>query len=798
MRRAARALDDTASPAVRGRVRVVIESHRGRERAVRRAVRRLGGRIEVAYRRSTQASLPISALAPLARAADVRYVRVPEEVVAAAVPGEGVATVGAPLWQNGGLTGSGVRVAVIDIGFRGLAQRQAEGDLPASVATHDLCGGEFATRDDHGTAVAEVVHEVAPAARLYLICARTAVAIGQAVEYARNQGVDIISHSAGGHFGRGDGRGGPGSYAGLADFARESGVLWVNSAGNEADRHWAGSFSSADGDDLHEFARGVETNAVAVGAGAELCASLRWDDWPASAHDYDLLITDDAGVVVAQSADLQNGTQAPFEHACHTNRASFTEQFGVSIKRTRATATPRFDLFVDGGGPLLYAVPDGSVVEPATSPNVLAVGAACWRDGSLPPYSSRGPTIDGRVKPDVAAPTAVSSGTYGPSTGCSDYSGFDGTSAAAPHVAGAAALVKQARPAWGPRQIQDFLESSAADLGAAGRDNAFGAGRLALPPAVPALPPVPAATSGSAGDETGDAPAGPDIASAQVSTAGAALTFRVNVANRGALNAGESVHILVDTDGSAETGTGGAELDLAAFAPGGFFILYRWNGSAWQIVRFLGDSSFTGGVLTVVANWNELGLGSAFNFRVVSRSGDSPTDVAPDGPMWSYPQATLTVRTIGPGTGTVTSAPAALSCQGTCSASFSTGTNVVLTAVPAPGSEFRGWDGDCQLGDCAVSVDRPRTVTALFGLLEQPSPPEARAPAAPCRVPNVRRKPLAAARSALKRAGCRSGRVKQAFARGVPRGRVVSQRPAAGARVRRGTPVHLVVSRGRR
>jgi Zn-dependent metalloprotease len=71
-----------------------------------------------------------------------------------------------------------------------------------------------------------------------------------------------------------------------------------------------------------------------------------------------------------------------------------------------------------------------------------------------------------------------------------------------------------------------------------------------------------------------------------------------------------------------------------------------------------------------------------------------------------------------------------------------------------------------------------------------------RAAPARCVVPNVRRKALAAARAAIRRAGCKPGRVRRVRAAKVKRGRVVRQSPAPGRRVPRGTPVSLVVSRG--
>ena len=123
--------------------------------------------------------------------------------------------------------------------------------------------------------------------------------------------------------------------------------------------------------------------------------------------------------------------------------------------------------------------PRGSVTEPGTSPSALTVGAVCWRGSDLESYSSQGPTIGGRVKPDLVGPDSVSSFTFGPFAGCGS-SGFAGTSASAPHVAAAAALVKEANPAFGPAELQAYLEDHAIDLGAPGKDSVFGSGQLML------------------------------------------------------------------------------------------------------------------------------------------------------------------------------------------------------------------------------------------------------------------------------------------------------------------------------
>ena len=75
----------------------------------------------------------------------------------------------------------------------------------------------------------------------------------------------------------------------------------------------------------------------------------------------------------------------------------------------------------------------------------------------------------------------------------------------------------------------------------------------------------------------------------------------------------------------------------------------------------------------------------------------------------------LSVTMAGTGSGTVTSAPAGISCPGTCSASFAGGTSVTLTASAAAGSTFTGWTGACTgSGSCTVTISAAQSVTATF------------------------------------------------------------------------------------
>jgi Tol biopolymer transport system component len=330
---------------------------------------------------------------------------------------------------------------------------------------------------------------MAPAAQLYLICVDTEVDLKLAEQYARTEHIDVINHSVGWfNTSRGDGTGGAGTPDATVADARANGILWVNSAGNEAQTHWAGSFTpDASAPDLNDFAPGDVGNQVFIAQDEQVCGTLKWDAWPKTSQDYDLYLFDvSTGVPVKGSADDQStGPSPPLETLCWKNDGS-SGWFAFVIKRFSATTAPRMDFFYLGSSNLGYDTPAGSLAEPATSPSALAVGATCWQANGLESYSSLGPTIDGRIKPDLVAPDSVSSAVYGLFSSCgSVFGGFSGTSASAPHVAGAAALVREWNGLLTPAQITATLKAGATDLGPAQPDNSFGAGELRLRPTTP-------------------------------------------------------------------------------------------------------------------------------------------------------------------------------------------------------------------------------------------------------------------------------------------------------------------------
>jgi len=110
---------------------------------------------------------------------------------------------------------------------------------------------------------------------------------------------------------------------------------------------------------------------------------------------------------------------------------------------------------------------------------------------------------------------------------------------------------------------------------------------------------------------------------------------------------------------------------------------------------------------------------NAFNEAGISQNSSEVCGTTPSVTTPTPTQFMLTVSLVkttnssGTGNGTVTSSPAGINCGGTCSALFTSGTVVTLTAAPAAGSTFAGWSGTA-CGSGAVTMDAARTCTAIF------------------------------------------------------------------------------------
>lgn len=499
-------LPSAASTAVaREPVRVIVAAEPGQADAATAAARKLGGTVEARRGRFVQVRLPASSVHALDTNAAVSSVQPPLLHVPSEVTGQEVSASGVEGLQASGVTGKGVSIAIIDVGFAGAGQAIANGELPANTDIGaggvSFCGPGDST--SHGTAVAELAHDMAPDAHLYLLCIDSELTLSLALDYVINNHIPIISHSINWFAdGRGDGvhnrldRISPDD---LVKKAYDHGILWINAAGNFAQSHWSGPSAHHGTSPWQDFGAGDEGNNFSIPAGSTGCAALTWDDWPQSDQDFDLFIFQTgSGRELASSENIQRPGQVatPAEEACASNTTSSPMSVYASIKSLPPAATNRLDLFVTSGT-LKYSVPQGSIAEPAESPWAVGVGAVCWLGNGIRPYSSQGPTIDGRVKPDLVGYDGVSTATGGLSANCSG--GFLGTSAATPEVSGAAALILQQQPGLvgNPGQAMNVLESRTAHLGISGRNNLFGSGRLcftncaAAPPPAPPPPPPP-------------------------------------------------------------------------------------------------------------------------------------------------------------------------------------------------------------------------------------------------------------------------------------------------------------------
>ena len=469
-------------------ITVVLEPRPGRlsESIDFAALSNLGVSIIAQSRHLVEVSAPIAELARIAQVDGVQFVRLPIEPSLHAVVSEGVGRIRARIYSEQRFTGRGVKVGVIDIGFVGVPSLKNQGELP-DLSYRDFTrqgifvqGGLSELDKVHGSACAEIVHDIAPDAEIYLYKVGNDVHWQKAKEAAKEDSLHIVSVSLGFPIlGFGDGSG---PVCELVNDAFEDGVLWVNAAGNYAQSQIFQWFSDPDGDEFHNFeGESLVVHLKNVQVGDEVEAWLNWNEWPLTSNNYDLVfvrIGTDGRIAEVERGDTDQSRHRlpPYERLVYTIREA--GNYGFAIWREPGAKAIRFKLLCtthDLDGPISVA---GSLSIPADADGALTVGALSHRNyergGRIERYSSQGPTIDGRLKPDLVAPAVVSTASRGAER-------FDGTSSATPHVAGAAALLKSSDPIYyNAKNLKDALVRSTVDMGDPGPDNVFGHGRLDL------------------------------------------------------------------------------------------------------------------------------------------------------------------------------------------------------------------------------------------------------------------------------------------------------------------------------
>jgi Subtilase family len=466
--------------------------------------------------------------------------------------------------EEDGVDGSGVTVGILSDSFdqaTEVATKAADdvksADLPG---VGNECGNttkvlvlknekSAAEASDEGRAMAQIVHDLVPAAHIDFASAFNGeLAFAKSIKELAAAGAKVIADDVF-YFEEPFFQDGPVAVA--VNEVVEGGATYFSAAGNDnlldtSGEHDIASWETPAYRDSGSCPPAVEARAGANGfhcldfnpdsekadrtfglkvePGSELTIDLQWDEpWKGVATDLDAYLLNASGFLVQESAEANVETsQMPVEVLSWLNESSTSKTVQLVVNRALGEGAPRVKLALleNGGGVEATEYPRSSgedVVGPTIfghsgSASAISVAAVPFSSSSQPePYSSRGPVIHGFGPVEGTAPAAP----LGPpeeiiskpdltATDCgkttffaifeSPFWRFCGTSAAAPHAAAVAALMLDAEPTADPEAVRTALEGSAAPVGSFG-SCAVGAG---LVEAVGAVEEVLAQTGESA------------------------------------------------------------------------------------------------------------------------------------------------------------------------------------------------------------------------------------------------------------------------------------------------------------
>lgn len=560
--------------------------------------------------------------------------------------------------------GTGIRIGVLSNGVNSMASSQASGDLPPTCSSLTPPATEHcinvvpgqAGSGDEGTAMLELIHDIAPGAQLYYATANPTIAQFAAnILTLRNTHncdiiVDDVSYFVESAFQDGQGplvvsttNGGIVTQA--VNTVVASGALYFSSAANSGNLSdgtagtWEGDFVPggtialiSGTNQVHDFdptAAVAQSNLLTVGTGTAPM-NLHWSDpLGGSSNDYDLYVLDSGlTTIITSSTNLQTGTQDPYEQTTVTvaaNRRAVILQKAGAANRFLHLDTNRGRLaFATGGNTHGHNAASGAygvAAAPGFMPNNFPAAGPVFFHGPYPnlhsttdkveTFSSDGPR---RVffQGDGTAFTPGNFSSTGGSvlqqplitaadglsiTGAGGFPNpFYGTSAAAPVAAAIAGLIRSANPALTPAQIKTALTSTAVDIEAPGVDRDAGHGIIMAYPAMQSL-----ALTGMAFLELNSATATvtTDGNSNTLVDPGEEATLLVNLRNTGLLPATGITTTLTTSTPNVVITQGSSSYDLAPSASGSNTTLYGFHLLAAApvdtVIQFTLTINYTGG-----------------------------------------------------------------------------------------------------------------------------------------------------------------------------------------------------------